>query len=88
LFWSLTPRQLQIHFEAASRRLERDQRARAWLAWHTAAMYRAEKMPRLEELWSAQPRPTVQPLAEMRANAILFTQLLGGEVRRRGDNDA
>lgn len=45
-------------------------------------------MPRLEELWSTRPRSTVQSLDEMRSNAILFTQLLGGEVRRRGDNDA
>lgn len=85
----MTPRQLQTHFDAAMRRLDREQRGRAWLAWHTAACYRAEKLPRIEDLWSDRPSaPVVQPLDEMRNNAMMFTQLMGGTIERRGSPDA
>ncbi len=75
------------------RRFDREHRGRAWLAWHTAICYRAKEMPRLDALTGTATSKTVrqprrQSLDEMRQNAMLFTQLLGGIVRRREPSDA
>lgn len=88
-FWSLTPRELQVHIKAAGVRREREDRARAWLAWHTAAFHRVEHLRPLDELMGGPRRAAkVQPIEQMRHNAMLFTQLLGGTVIRRDSADA
>jgi len=47
-FWSLTPRETALVFEAATWRYEREHHQRAWLAWHMAALSRAKRLPSLK----------------------------------------
>lgn len=51
-FWRITPREMAVDLEGARTRLQAEQDARAWLAWTTAALIRAQKMPALETLLS------------------------------------
>lgn len=46
----MTPRETMQTIEAATWRLEQEQRERAWLAWHVAALSRAKKLPPLGRL--------------------------------------
>ena len=41
----------------ADERLQREQNARGWLAWHVAALSRARKLPDLEKVMVRPPRP-------------------------------
>lgn len=52
MFWSLTPREIKAHMDGAMNRLKAEHQGRAWLAWHTAALGRVKKMPKLEKLIS------------------------------------
>lgn len=81
VFWDCTPRQLAIHFKAAGRRFQRENRANMSQAWHTAALYRVKQMPKLDELVGR--RPQGQSIDEMRNIALMHTQMLGGTVVRR-----
>jgi hypothetical protein len=49
-FWDLTPRETYAVIRAAEWRMEQAQRGRAWLAWHTAALSRARRLPSLRRL--------------------------------------
>ncbi len=49
-FWRLTPVETVMSIEAAVWRANHEQRARAWLAWHVAALSRARKLPPLRRL--------------------------------------
>jgi hypothetical protein len=60
-FWSMTPRETYATIEAAAWRAEQEQKARAWLAWHTAALSRAKRMPPLARLL---PLPAARPLSK------------------------
>lgn len=42
--------------EGARRRLSSEQDGRAWLAWHVAALTRAQKMPELSSMFEQQKR--------------------------------
>jgi len=44
-FWSLTPRLYFVQMQGARDRLQREQRDRSWLAWHVAALMRADQIP-------------------------------------------
>jgi hypothetical protein len=60
-FWSLTPREVTARIEGATRALARDQSNLAWLAWHSAALSRAKKLPALEKLLPKQKRRRSRP---------------------------
>jgi len=51
---------LHAHFEGATQRFEREHDARAWLAWHVAALYRMppRKFPKLKTLLAPKRRRT------------------------------
>jgi hypothetical protein len=49
-FWALTPAETFAVLEAGIWRMEQEQRGRAWLAWHVAALGRAKKLPSLKRL--------------------------------------
>jgi len=75
-------------FEGAAKKLEREQNARAWQAWHIAALQRMKKMPELKKLFvnnTEIPRQTWrQQLATMQAwaadhNAFIERQRLAKE---------
>jgi hypothetical protein len=55
----MTPRETAAALEAAAWRTDQAQRARAWLAWHVAALSRAKRMPPLSRLL---PLPAARPL--------------------------
>jgi hypothetical protein len=60
-FWRITPREMVAHLEGARERLKAEQDGRAWLAWTTAALSRAQKLPDLESIMSprkAEPQTT------------------------------
>lgn len=80
MFWDCTPRQLAIHFKAAGRRFQRENRAALSQAWHTAALYRTKEMPKLGELIDG---PKKQTIDDMRNIALMYTRMLGGTVTRR-----
>lgn len=60
------------------RAIEREQRARAWSAWMTAALTRAAKMPKLDRLLGA-PKPRQQTWEEQFAIAKTWTSALTGK---------
>ena len=63
-FWHLTPREIVARLEGARRRLASEQDARAWLAWHVAALSRAKNLPDLETLQTPRKDAAVQDASE------------------------
>jgi hypothetical protein len=55
-FWSLTPREIKDEFDSAYRRHIQHHNEHAWLAYHTAALHRVKRMPKLQTLLAKQPR--------------------------------
>lgn len=49
-FWEMTPRETLETIKAAVWRNDQEHRARVSLAWHTAMLTRAKRMPRLARL--------------------------------------
>lgn len=49
-FWALTLRLYQIHMRGASARIRREQDQAKSMAWLTAALGRASKMPKLDKI--------------------------------------
>lgn len=85
-FWSKTPRQIWVHHEAHKLRIEREHRARAWLAWHTAAIARMKHLPKLEDLAGrtrTRPRRAAQTWQQQRDIGRMYTVLLEGTVTAR-----
>lgn len=42
-------------FRGAAKRVKREHNERVWLAWHIAALSKAEKMPRLKDMLIETP---------------------------------
>lgn len=66
-FWKQTPRLFAISVAARGRVIEREQHARAWLAWHTAALPRMDKFPSLETVMGVKRQVRRQSVSEMEA---------------------
>lgn len=66
-FWNSTPRELHAHFRGFHRRAEREHHARAWLAWHTAALPLTKKFPRLDDLTGKKAEKKPQTPAQIEA---------------------
>lgn len=54
-FWDLTPRETFMAIDAAIWRDEVQQRRNLTLAWQTAALTRAKRMPSLKQLLNTKP---------------------------------
>jgi len=54
-FWSLSPRMYLAHMSGAADRIKREGRDRIEAAWTTAALSRADKMPRLAKILGEEP---------------------------------
>lgn len=65
-------------FAGAGERLEREQQARAWQAWHTAVIPRMKTVPELNALMGVKPKLRIQTVDEMKA--VFAT------MRRRGSD--
>jgi hypothetical protein len=63
----VTPRVLALVFDGAAQRLEREQQARAWQAWHTAALPRMKTFPALDKLMGVKRKARRQTVSEMEA---------------------
>lgn len=59
-FWRITPREMAARLEGARRRLDHEQDARAWHAWHVAALSRADPLPDLASLMTKSEQPKDQ----------------------------
>ena len=58
-FWQISPRETAREIQAATARLLREHKNRAWLAWHIAVLGRIEKMPSLQKMMGEpEPRQT------------------------------
>lgn len=55
-FWGLAPKQASAEIKAAVERQRRHHDELAWVAWHTAALHRIDKMPSLREFMGHKPR--------------------------------
>lgn len=76
-----------MQFDANALRLDREHKARAWHAWHTAWMSKADRMPRLAELTNrTRPAPAparkaeAQTWEQQRDITRAFTALYGGTI--------
>ncbi|WP_051057052.1 hypothetical protein [Bradyrhizobium yuanmingense] len=78
-FWSKTPRQVSLIFAGKQAQFTREHNERAWLAYHTAALPRMKKFPKLRTLLARDRKP--QSPDQMLAIAKQWTLLLGGEVK-------
>jgi len=65
--------------EGARRRLAAEQDGRAWLAWHVAALTRAQSLPDLSTLLSRTEKPKEQTLDEQMSAAEQLFLAFGGD---------
>lgn len=54
LFWQLTLREISAILDGVSARLIREHNDRAWMVWHTEALSRQKKLPKLQTLLAGQ----------------------------------
>ena len=66
--------------EATTRRLEREHNDRAWLAWNSAALQRAKRMPKLQALMIKRRRRRAQSWQEQLAIARMITAAHSGRT--------
>lgn len=70
-----------IAVKARAAAMKQEHRARAWQAWHTAALPNTKRFPSLAELLGEEAeRPKAQTPEEMKAALMAWTQVLGGTV--------
>lgn len=65
--------------EGARRRLSAEQDGRAWLAWHVAALSRAQKLPDLGGMFSQQKKQEPQTAAEQEISLDQLFLAWGGD---------
>lgn len=69
------------HREADEKRIEYEQKARAWLAWHIVALDRTKRLPPLKSLVGpAKPERKAQTWQEQAAIARQLNAAFGGRV--------
>lgn len=56
-FWEMTPRETIAALDAAAWRMRQEQTQMLSLAWHTAALMRAKRMPALSQMVARLKRP-------------------------------
>lgn len=69
-FWGLSPRLFLAQMRGARARLEREQKNAIEMAWLTAALVRAAKLPSLEKLMSGPTPPMTSAEIRSRLSAI------------------
>lgn len=67
MFWRQTPRLFACVMRGRSQSLERAQRGRAWLAWHTAIIGKLSRPPSLSDLLGDAPVVRAQTPAEVKS---------------------
>jgi len=82
-YWDMTPREFQIYIKAHQKAKKEKYNELLYLAWHTAALSRQEKLPELEEILkdkSEEEPKAAQTEAEMLATMKIITAMHGGIV--------
>ena len=75
------------HREADERRLDYEQRARAWHAWHVVALDRTKRLPPLKSLLGpAKPERKAQTWQEQARIARQLNAAFGGSVVKAQPN--
>lgn len=69
-FHKRTPREAQLWIKGALKRIQREQNERMVLAWTTAALSRAKKMPKLEKLLTVE-KPKRKPQTWQEQHALM-----------------
>lgn len=77
IFWDLTLREVYAISDGVAERLKREQKDRAWLAWHIAALTRTTKMPKLEKLVASDKPKTPQDWQAQLAIAQQWASVTG-----------
>ena len=77
-FWDLTPRELELAFEAALRRQEQQRERDTWLAWNIAALARSRRMPALRSLLA---KPAAVDMEQKRREHAEIVGRLGAPPR-------
>lgn len=65
--------------EGARRRLSSEQDGRAWLAWHVAALTRAQKLPELSSMLTQQQKQGPQTAEEIEISVDQLFLAWGGD---------
>ena len=89
LLWRQTDRTLQLTFDANHQRAIADYNMRMNVAWHTAAMVKAKKMPTLKSLEVKRPsRRAQKPIPwEIKVEGLKrWHQAVGGKFIKAGEN--
>ena len=82
-FWALTPRETWAAIEAAQKAQAREDERAMMMAWATAALSRAKRMPSLREWLHPAPREP-KSLKQHQEEFAELKQLMG-KVHGRGD---
>jgi hypothetical protein len=78
-FWSKTPRQIALAYQAREIRLRREHNDRAWLAWHIAALQRTQKrLPPITKLMFKEKIIKPQTWQEQRRVVRIMNAMFGG----------
>lgn len=64
--------------QAAGDRLQREQRARAWLAWHTEALARTKRLPDFDKFAGGAPRPERQSQEDLNMHLRMLAAAWSG----------
>lgn len=77
------------HREADEKRIDYEQRGRAWLAWHIVALDRSKRLPPLKTLLGHdKPERKAQTWQEQALIARQLNAAFGGTVTRREQPNA
>ena len=85
-FWEQTPRTLSLAFDAHNEMQIKDHNDRAWLAWHSAGLGRAKRMPPLSRLQidQQQLKKHHRKMEEQIEGLIKWVRATGGTVIYNG----
>ena len=87
-FWDMTPRETAAAIDAAGWRMDRERRLQMSLAWHTAALSRAKKLPSLAQLIKPPPAKKLEG-AELEKRKQEFEEMRAGfKVPGAGGRDS
>lgn len=82
-FWRQTPRLFDIAIRARIRVKEQDQQARAWLAWHVAALPKMKRFPGLSDLLGIKRKAKLQTPDEIEAGLKRMFGMKGTDAWRQ-----
>ena len=83
----MTPRETIAALDAAAWRIRQGQMQAISMAWHTAALVRARKLPALAMLLNRMKGPDKTPLAERRKEFEEMKERMGKSVERRAKSE-